>query len=181
MRRRIDVEADDVAQFGPELGVARQLELTHPVRLQAVRPPDALYRTGADAGRLGHHRGRPVRRFAGGSPWVMATVRRNAGGQRWNARAPRLVAQQTLDPGPHKPLLPAPYRHFARAGSAHDLAGAQPVGRQQYDLRSPHVLLCTIPVGDDPRQPRPVSRAHLDCDPLAHAPSPLGRHKHTGL
>jgi len=49
MRRRIDIEPDDVPEFRHELGVVRQLELTHPVRLQAVRPPDPLYRTDADA------------------------------------------------------------------------------------------------------------------------------------
>ena len=40
MRRRIDIEADDVAQLGHELGIARQLELAHPVRLQSVGAPD---------------------------------------------------------------------------------------------------------------------------------------------
>src|ERR1044072_392650 len=36
--RRIDIKADDVAQLGDEL----RLEPTYSVRMQAVRPPDAL-------------------------------------------------------------------------------------------------------------------------------------------
>ena len=39
MRRRIDIEADDIPEFGHEFRVTRQLELAHPVRLQPVRPP----------------------------------------------------------------------------------------------------------------------------------------------
>ncbi len=37
MGRRVEVEADDVAQLGREVRVIGQLELTQPVRLQAVR------------------------------------------------------------------------------------------------------------------------------------------------
>jgi hypothetical protein len=36
MRRRIDIKPDDIAQLGGELRVGRQLELTHPMRLQPV-------------------------------------------------------------------------------------------------------------------------------------------------
>ena len=35
--RRVDVKADDFAQFGDELRVLRQLEPAHPVRSQPVR------------------------------------------------------------------------------------------------------------------------------------------------
>src|SRR6266498_1584733 len=56
MVRRIDIEADDVAQLGDELRVIGQLELTHPVGLQAMGAPDALDRTDADPDRFGHGR-----------------------------------------------------------------------------------------------------------------------------
>src|SRR5512132_3667689 len=52
MRRRIDVEPGDVAQPGGELRVGGELEGTHPVGLQLVRPPDALHRGDADPGGL---------------------------------------------------------------------------------------------------------------------------------
>ena len=41
MRRRIDIETDNIAQLGAELRIAGQLELAHPMRLQPVRAPDA--------------------------------------------------------------------------------------------------------------------------------------------
>jgi hypothetical protein len=65
VRRRVDVEADDIAQLGGELGIGGQLELADAMRLQPVRAPDALHRVGADAGPLGH-------RARG--PWVARPV-----------------------------------------------------------------------------------------------------------
>ena len=46
MLGRIDIEADDVLDLGGELRIVRQLEGAHPVRLEAVRRPDALHRGG---------------------------------------------------------------------------------------------------------------------------------------
>jgi hypothetical protein len=48
VRRRIDVEADDVAQLGREVRIVGQLELAQPVGLKSMRPPDALDRADAD-------------------------------------------------------------------------------------------------------------------------------------
>ena len=63
MGRRIDIEPDDVGQLGGELGVARALEGAQPVRLQSVRPPDALHRAQRDAHRLGHRPAGPMGRL----------------------------------------------------------------------------------------------------------------------
>ena len=60
VRRRIDIEADDVAQLGDKLAIARQLELAHAVRLEPVGVPDPLHRADADPDLLGHHPGRPM-------------------------------------------------------------------------------------------------------------------------
>src|SRR5262249_27921845 len=60
MRWRIDIELDDVLELGGELRIVGQLELAHPVWLQAVPAPDALHRTDADADRLCHHGAGPV-------------------------------------------------------------------------------------------------------------------------
>jgi hypothetical protein len=54
VRRRIDVEPDDVAQFGDELRVFRKLELPYAVRLEPRGAPDTLNRGGADADGLRH-------------------------------------------------------------------------------------------------------------------------------
>ena len=42
--RRRDVKADDIAHFGHEVRIGRELERLHPVRLEPEGPPDALDR-----------------------------------------------------------------------------------------------------------------------------------------
>src|SRR6516164_6607673 len=86
MGRRIDIEPDDVGQLGGKTWIARALEGAQPVRLQLVRPPDALDRTQRNADGFGH---------------------RPAGGycrQRRLARLAGLVAQQTVNPALGKAL-----------------------------------------------------------------------------
>ncbi len=99
MSRRVDVEADDVAQLGRKVGIVGQLELTQPMRMQPVRSPNALRRADADSDRLGHRRRGPVRRLS--RRWaererhhVLGDLRR----QRRDARGARLVAQQAVTP-----------------------------------------------------------------------------------
>ena len=60
MCRRFDIETDNIAQLLNELRVFGQLEAACTVRLQAVRPPDALHGAGRDAGHLGHGPRGPV-------------------------------------------------------------------------------------------------------------------------
>lgn len=43
MRRRIDVEADDIPQLVDELGIVGEFELAHPMWLKTVGAPDALH------------------------------------------------------------------------------------------------------------------------------------------
>src|SRR5579863_8511804 len=64
VRRRVDVEADNVAQLGGEVRVVRELELAHAVRLHAVCSPDALDRADAYCSCCGHGGGRPMGRLA---------------------------------------------------------------------------------------------------------------------
>ena len=107
--RRVEVEADDVAEFVGEARIVRQLELPHPVRLQAVAAPDALHRTDADAARLRHRRCRPVRRLGGRARERQShDLLDHLTRQRRDARRPGLVAQQAVHAGLHEPLLPAP-------------------------------------------------------------------------
>ncbi len=92
--------------------------------VQPVRPPDPLHRVDADADRLGHHRGRPMRgllrRVARASrpPVGSCTLVGSAGMRECRV----FVAQQTRDPRPHEPFLSAPHRHLSRARPAHHLA-----------------------------------------------------------
>ena len=63
MRRRIDIEPDNVGELGGKAGIARSLERAQPVRLKFVRPPDALHRTHRDADGFGHRPACPVGRL----------------------------------------------------------------------------------------------------------------------
>src|SRR3954464_4786010 len=88
VRRRVDIQPDDVTQLGDEFGVARQFELPYPVRLEPMRTPDALHRGETDPDQPGHRRRRPMRRLAR----RVALCQRddalaNGGRQRRNARA----------------------------------------------------------------------------------------------
>ena len=65
VRRRIDVEPDDLVQLVRETRIVGQLELARPVRLQAVLAPDPLHRADADAAVSCHGISRPVRRLTG--------------------------------------------------------------------------------------------------------------------
>ena len=116
MGGRIDIEPDNVGRASRQSRVAGALEGAQPVRLQPVRPPDALHRAQRDADRLGHGAAGPVR----------GLVRRFGARQRHHprrgfrrdrrlARLAGLVAQQPLDPRFGKASLPAPHRRPADA------------------------------------------------------------------
>ena len=136
-----------------KLRVVGQLELAQPMRLQAVRPPDALHRTDADADRLGHRRRGPVRRLARRRPererhHALGDLRR----QRRDARRARLVAQQPVHALLHEALLPAPDGGLGHAGLPHDLGRAAAFGGQQHDPGAPDVLLRAVAVDGDSEQ-----------------------------
>ncbi len=171
MGRRIDVEADDVAQLVDELRVVGQLELAPAVGLQAVRLPDAAHRAGIDAGGLRHHVGDPIRGLAGR---VLQRQHHHAlghfGTERRNARGPRLVAQQPLEALLCKALLPTPHAGLGFAGLLHDVDGADAVGRQQDDLGTPDVLLPRIAILDERHQSLAIGRRNGEGNSRAHAP-----------
>lgn len=100
--RRIDIEADDVAQLVDELGIVGELELAPAVGLQPVRLPDATHSACADASRLRHHVGGPVRRLA---RQLGKRQRHHAlghlGSERRNAREGRVLSRNS----PSKPSV----------------------------------------------------------------------------
>src|SRR5829696_5636888 len=171
MGGRIDIEADDVAQLRHELGIVGELEAAYAVRLKAVSLPDALHRGQADADRLGHGGGGPVRRL----------VRRLGCGQghrlvdhllteRLDARGPGLVPQKAVDALLDEALLPAPDAGLRLAGPAHDRDHADTVRRQQHDLGPPDMLLRAVAVARDYRQTAAVGGSDGEGDAGAHAP-----------
>ena len=98
--RRIDIEADDVTQLGDELRVIGQLELTHPVGLQPVGPPDALHRADADPDCSGM--AAPVQWVAsgGGPAKVRVATRSTTSGVNGGIREGRVLSR-------HSPAMPA--------------------------------------------------------------------------
>jgi len=171
MSGRVDIEANDVAQLGGEERIVGKLELTDTMRLQPVTAPDALDRTDADAARLGHRGSGPVRGLArrvgqGAGDHLLHLVRR----KRWDARWSGLVAQQPIHAFVHEALLPAPDGGFGHAGLAHDRHSAEAGGAQQYNLRSPDVLLRAAAVAAYGDQPLAVRTSEFEAYPGAHAP-----------
>ena len=171
MGGRIDIETDDVAQLVDESRVGGELELFHPVRLQAVRAPDALDGTRADTDDLRHHGGGPVGRLG----WrVGLGERHDAFGdvrpQRRDARRARLVAQEAVVTFLHEAFLPAPHTGLRLAGPAHDLIGANTVRAQQDDLSSPDMLVRGVAIPRQRLQTAAVSRLESDGNSGSHAP-----------
>ena len=152
-------------------GIIGQLELPHTMRLQPVSTPDPLHRTDADAARLGHGRGGPVRGFARRiSQGQRHHLRRHLLIQRWDARRARFVAQQAVHTGLHEALLPPPDRGLGYACLPHDLVGARSRGRQQHDAGTPDMLLRAVAVRDNRFQTSTVSRSDLNDEADAHRP-----------
>jgi hypothetical protein len=170
MLRRIDVEADDISHFGGELRIVGQLELSYLMWPQAMAAPDAMHRTDADCADRGDGRRRPVRDFTR----RLAQRQRHHAlsdrvAERRDARRARLVDQQSVRARFHEALLPPPYAGLGFARGAHDLVSSDALSGQQHDLRTPYVLLWTIPIGHYLSQTDVIGGAKADGDPGAHA------------
>ena len=68
----------------------------------------------------------------------------------------------------HEPLLPSPHACLGRARTPHDLAGANPIGAQQHDLRPPDVLLRRVAILGDPFETLSVRGCEVDDYTTAH-------------
>ena len=176
---RIDIEANDIAQFGDKIRIAGELELPIAVRLQAMRSPDAPDRCLTDANRRGHHRGRPMGRL---DRRVRHRQRHDAfghvGGQRRNAWWTRFVTKKAIDAFFHEPLLPAPDAGLRFARLAHDLVRSNAGRAQKDDGRPPYMFLGGAAVPDNAFETKEGGRTDFDRDTSAHALDPQMR---TGL
>ena len=152
-------------------GIVGPLELAKPVRLKAVRLPEALPRTDADATPLGHCHRSPVRRLARRR---LDRKRHNAFGDfraEWrNTRRARFVAPQPVHPLLHETLLPAPDGGLGHANLSHDLRRAAAFAGQHHNLRPPGVLLRTVAINRNGDKPLAVGGGDLNNDTCAHAP-----------
>jgi hypothetical protein len=169
MLGRIDVEPDDIEQFGGKLRIFGQLEQTGLVWLEAVFAPDALHRTDADADVFGHRTRGPMRgltrcrRLRGGHHAGL-----DLGSERRNARRAGLIAEQTGHAFGQEALLLAPDRRLARAGAAGEFHRAATLGGQQHDLRPPDMLLRAVAVRHDGAERQAVGFGEVDCGGSAH-------------
>jgi hypothetical protein len=160
---RVDVEADDLVQFSGKLRIVGQLELTDPVRLEAMSTPYPLHRAHADPGCLHHRRTGPVtgRRRQACQRQADHTFS-HLGAQRRNARPPRLVSPKARSPFVAETFLPAPDHRLGLTGGLHDLSRAATIGRQKDDLCPPNVLLRAIAAGDHGVKLATVGSTQLD-------------------
>src|SRR3974390_3167756 len=127
---RVDVQANDLLELGPELRIVGQLKAAYQMRSQAMSAPDTLHRTDADPSRLRHCRARPMagcwrrpRQGHGDNPFGHFRA------QRWNTRGARLVAPKPRRALVPEPFLPAPDHRLGLAGGAHDFGSAITLGR----------------------------------------------------
>ena len=131
--REGDIEADDATQFVDKLRVGGELELLQPVRLKAVRTPDAFDGARAVSTTLAIMAEVQSVASAGGSVWVSITTRSVMVDPSADRRGPRLVAQQTVVTFLDEALLPTPDTGLRFAGPTHDFIGADSVRAQQDD------------------------------------------------
>ena len=167
---RINVETDDLVQFGSKLRIVGQFELTYPVRLEAMSTPYPLHRTDADAGRFGHGGAGPVagRRRRFGQRHGHHTFD-HVRAQRRDARWSRFIAPKPYSTLVSKPLLPTPDHRLGLAGRLHDLGSAATIGRQKNDLCPPNVLLRAVTVSHHRFKLAPVGGAQSNVPALVHS------------
>ena len=166
----IDIETYNIAQLVDKLRVGGELELLQPVRLKAVRTPDALDGTRADIDDLGHHGRGPVGRLGGrGGLSEHHDTLGDGRSQRLDARGPRLVAQQTVITFLHEALLPAPDTGLRFAGPTHDFIGADSIRAQQDDLGPPDMLVWRIAIPREHLQTAAISKLESDGNSGTHA------------
>ena len=149
MGRRVEIQPDHVAQLGGKSWILRQLEVLHPVRLQAVRCPDPLYRAQRHTGGRRHRPAGPVRRLAGRlseRQFDHALDQRRR--QRRQSGFSGLLAQQTNNALANEPFLPAPDTRLRHSSTTHDLRRATTFCCRQNDPRPPDSQ-----EGDTPRGP----------------------------
>ena len=142
------------------------------MRGEAVRCPDALDRTQADADGLGHGAARPMGGFAGrfGKRQINNPLD-DIGSQRSLAGPARLVAQQTIDALAHEALLPAPDNRLRQPRPAHDFQRSAAIGRGQNDAGARRMFLRSVAIPDDPIEATPILSPDFDFDACSHTKS----------
>jgi hypothetical protein len=95
VRRRVDVEPNDVTQLGDDLRVPGQLEGSDRVRPEPMRAPDPWHRAAADPNHASHGLGRPVGRLVRGSVTVSSITRSITACGKGEMRAGRVLSRSS--------------------------------------------------------------------------------------
>src|SRR5215471_13452344 len=95
MVRRINIEPNDLLEFGGKLRIVGELELAHQMRPKALGTPYPLHRTDADPGCFRHGRTGPMARCGGGPASVIATTRSVTSGLSGGMRDGRVLSRQS--------------------------------------------------------------------------------------
>ena len=137
--RRIEVEADYIAELLGELGVAADLEAAHHVRLEAVLPPDPANRRSAHLRSLRHVARAPLRSVG------RRLLRRDAhdvgdllGADGFRPTSAGRVLLDARDAQLGEPIAPEAHGLLERAQVLGDLLVLPALRRLQHDLRSQH-------------------------------------------
>lgn len=171
---RIDIEADDILDFGGEFWVVRQLEGVHPVRLQPMCRPDPLHAAMTDPSSLRHRPAGPVRRLTRRlSQRHLDHPFDRCRRQRRLATRTRRLVQQSVNPLGQEARLPAPDRRLAFAGLPLNLHGADRGRAQQDDPRPPRMLLRAVARCDNRFQvrrecPGAIANSKPNFNPFSH-------------
>ncbi len=158
---RVQIEADDVGQFGVEFRVAAELEGLDPVRLQTVLLPDAMHGHEAEADLLGQTPRAPMGGVLGrahGRRYYRQFLS-SANPARPSAAMPALEARE-----PFALVTPSPQTHRALgyAQALGDHAERMSFRALHHDAR-PHAQRLRQSLRPQPRrQLRPIGLAHYE-------------------
>jgi hypothetical protein len=133
---RVEVEADDIANFVDEQRVAAQLESLAAMGLQRKGAPDAADAALAESGCLGQGARGPVR---GGVRLAFQSARQHAfdfGIAQATRRARTGFIEQSIEAEKNKALPPLAHRCQRHMHAASDLGVAPPLGAEQHDAGS---------------------------------------------
>ena len=134
--RRRNVQADDVAHLGHEVGISRELEGLQPMRLQAKGTPDPLHDRRRQSARFGHAARTPMGRVLGHAFQRLDDNRFNARIIDGSRRSGATRVAKSLEPMLKEPSAPLAHRVLVDLLLRGNLPVLQALRASQHDPRS---------------------------------------------
>lgn len=170
VRRRRNIEANNIVQLFGKCLVLRQFEDASAMRREAMIVPDLYHRRCRGAYGFGHRPHRPM-----GDLMVWRLQRQlddlvdHRLIERGDPRRSALVLEQAINALSHEALLPAPHARLGLSRRRHDRLRAKTLCHRQNDPGSPNMFLGRTARGDDRLKPFRVLRCDLNMNTGAHA------------